>query len=154
VIWGLAAYILIQLLESHVIVPRVMDRAVGVNPVASLLAFVAFGAIFGFLGAVMAVPLAAVVQLILNRFVFTTPTVEQAPPAGRNTISTLRYETQNLMQDVRKQVREKGAEVSARADRIEDEMESIAQDLDSILAREELPENGDGNGNNHGGRVA
>lgn len=137
VVWVLAAYVIIQLIESHLVVPRVMDRAVGVNPVASLLAFVAFGAIFGFLGAVLAVPLAAVIQLVLNRFVFSTAALDASATIGRNTISTLRYEAQNLMLDVRKQVREKGDEVSARSDRVEDAMEAIAQDLDSILAREE-----------------
>ena len=70
VIWVLGAYILIQFAESHFLVPRVMDRTVGVNPVASLLAFVAFGAIFGFAGAILAVPLAAVVQLISKPFCF------------------------------------------------------------------------------------
>ena len=142
VVWVLGAYIFIQFFESHLIVPRVMDRTVGVNPVASLLAFVAFGSIFGFFGAVLAVPLAAVIQLVLNRFLFNKPAVEQTPPVGRSTISALRYETQDLVQDVRKQVRGKGDEVSARADRIEDAMEAIAQDLDSILAKEEISDKG------------
>lgn len=151
VVWVLAAYIIIQLVESHLVVPRVMDRAVGVNPVASLLAFVAFGAIFGFLGAVLAVPLAAVIQLVLNRFLFNTATIDASSTVGRNNISTLRYEAQNLMQDVRKQVRKKGDEASARSDRMEDAMEAIAQDLDSILAREETT--GDGAAKTNGERA-
>jgi predicted PurR-regulated permease PerM len=137
IIWVIAAYVFIQFAESHFIVPRVMDRAVGVNPVASLLAFIAFGAIFGFLGALLAVPLAAVIQLVLNRVVFNANPIEQSPPMGRNTISALRYEAQNLVMDVRKQVRDKESEVSAREDHIEDSMEAIASDLDSILAQAE-----------------
>ena len=43
---------------------------------------------------------------------------------------------------MRKQVRDKGDEVSARSDRIEDALEAIAQDLDSILAKQETPEKG------------
>jgi predicted PurR-regulated permease PerM len=137
VVWVLIAYIIIQFAENHLVVPRIMDRTVGVNPVASLLAFVAFGSIFGFLGAILAVPLAAVIQLVLNRFIFNSSPVEQDPPVGRNSISTLRYEAQNLVLDVRKQVRDKASELSAREDRVEDMMESIAQDLDSILAKAE-----------------
>lgn len=137
VAWVLIAYIIIQFAENHLVVPRIMDRTVGVNPVASLLAFVAFGSIFGFLGAILAVPLAAVIQLVLNRFIFNTSPIEQDPPVGRNSISTLRYEAQNLVLDVRKQVRDKASELSAREDRVEDMMESIAQDLDSILAKAE-----------------
>jgi hypothetical protein len=143
IILVIIAYVIIQAAESHFIVPRIMDRAVGVNPVASLLAFIAFGSIFGFLGALLAVPLAAVIQLILKRFIFDAAPADQTPPAGRSVISTLRYEAQDLVMDVRKQVREKETEVSAREDRIEDSMEAIASDLDSILAEAEMDdENG------------
>jgi predicted PurR-regulated permease PerM len=142
VIWVIAAYLIIQIVESNFIVPRVMDRAVGVNPVASLLAFVAFGAIFGFIGAVLAVPLAAVVQLILNRFIFNTNPAEQIPPTGRSAISTLRYEAQNLVLDVRKQIRDKQADVTEMEDQMEDELETIAMDLDSILAQTEIDAQG------------
>ena len=58
-------------------------------------------------------------------------------------MSTLRYEAQDLVQDIRKQIREKEAEVTAREDRIEDAMEAIAQDLDSILAQSEIDHESD-----------
>jgi predicted PurR-regulated permease PerM len=148
IMWVIIAYVIIQFAESHFIVPRVMDRAVGVNPVASLLAFVAFGAIFGFLGALLAVPLAAVIQLILSRVIFNANPIEQSPPTGRDAISTLRYEAQNLVLDVRKQVREKESEVSAREDHVEDSLEAIASDLDSILAQAETGDGAPASGRN------
>jgi uncharacterized membrane protein len=114
-----------------------MNRAVGINPVASLLAFIAFGSIFGFVGALLAIPLAAVIQLTLNRFLFKAPLTEQQPPVGRDRFSTLRYEAQDLVQDVRKQVRDKETELDHRADELEDTVEAIVQDLDSILATAE-----------------
>ena len=141
-IWVIIATVVIQAAENNLVVPRVMDRAVGVNPVAGLLAFVAFGSIFGFLGALLAIPLAAVISLILNRFVFQVSPMDQSPPTGRSAISTLRYEAQNLVVDVRKQIREKDTELSAHEDSIEDSMEAIATDLDSILAQAEEEENG------------
>ncbi len=137
VIWVFLAFIVIQLSENNLIVPRVMNEAVGVNPVVSLLAFLAFGSIFGFLGALLAIPLAAVVQLILQRFVFEKNPAENGPPAGRDALSNLRFETQDLMLDVRKQVRDKEAEVNAQEDRVEDALEAVAQDLDSILSKME-----------------
>jgi len=145
----LITYVIIQSAEGHLIVPRIMDRTVGVNPVASLLAFIAFGSIFGFLGGLRTVHLATVIQLILGRFLFTPSPIEQAAPSGRGAISALRYEAQNLVLDVRKQIREKEAEVSAREDRIEDSLEAIAADLDSILASvEEDSPNGSSNASN------
>ncbi len=129
------ASIIIQLLENNLVVPRVMDRAVGVNPIVSLLAFLAFGALFGFVGALLAIPLAAILQITLNRFVFQARPIDTPAPVGRTAISALRYETQDLVLDVRKYVREKPLSPDSRADEVEDSMESIAQDLDSILAQ-------------------
>jgi hypothetical protein len=136
-VWVILATVSIQFLENNLIVPRVMDRAVGVNPVASLLAFIAFGTIFGFVGAMLAIPLAAVVQLILNRLVFNINVSEAAPPVGRDAISSLRYEAQGLAQDVRKQVRQKEDESNESSDQLEDAMEAAILDLDSILAQAE-----------------
>ncbi|HZY45538.1 MAG TPA: AI-2E family transporter, partial [Anaerolineae bacterium] len=44
VVWVIAAGALIQLLENNVLAPRVMHKTVGVNPIVTLLAIVAFGA--------------------------------------------------------------------------------------------------------------
>jgi predicted PurR-regulated permease PerM len=137
VIWVLLAYVLIQIVESNFIVPRVMDRTVGVNPIVSLLAFIAFGAMFGFIGAVLAVPLAAVVQLIFTQFVFKGNSPDQIPTTGRNVISTLRYEAQDLALDVRKQIRDKQVDINEFEDQFEDELETILTDLDSLLAQSE-----------------
>lgn len=137
VIWVVLATVVIQMLENNIIVPRVMNHAVGVNPVAGLLAFLTFGTIFGFTGAMLAIPLAAMIQLILNQFLFQARPSEQETPLGRDKISVLRYEAQNLIQDVRKQVREKETELEASADLVEDAMEAIITDLDSLLASAE-----------------
>lgn len=138
-VWVIVATVVIQTLENNLIVPRVMDRAVGVNPVVSLLAFLAFGSIFGFLGALLAIPLAAVIQIALRRFVFRTSTSEGAPTIlRRDAVSALRYETQDLAEDVRKQVRDKETELDKETDQVEDSIEAIVSDLDSILAQVEL----------------
>jgi predicted PurR-regulated permease PerM len=137
IIWVVVATIVIQTLENNLVVPRVMDRAVGINPVASLLAFIAFGTIFGFTGALLAIPLAAVIQITLQYYLFQPNPVEQEPPARRDALSALRYEAQNLALDVRKQVRAKEDELDSRTDQFEDALEAVVQDLDSILAQVE-----------------
>ena len=50
-VWVIVATLVIQQLENAVLVPRVMRKAVGVNPFVSLLAIFAFSSLFGFLGA-------------------------------------------------------------------------------------------------------
>lgn len=62
---GVAAmYFVIQQLENHLIVPQVMQRAVGLNPLVVILAIAIGSRILGFAGALLAVPLAVVIQII------------------------------------------------------------------------------------------
>jgi putative heme transporter len=58
----LAAIILIQQLEGHLVFPVVVGRALDLHPVAILLALTAGGVLGGVAGALLAVPLAAVVS--------------------------------------------------------------------------------------------
>ncbi|HET9910103.1 MAG TPA: AI-2E family transporter, partial [Anaerolineales bacterium] len=66
-VWVLVVTGLIQMMENLWLVPRIMKNSMGVNPIIILLSLVAFGTVFGFAGAVLALPLAAIIQLILDR---------------------------------------------------------------------------------------
>jgi predicted PurR-regulated permease PerM len=55
-----------QQIENHLLVPKVMQRQVGVNPVIVIAALLVGGSILGILGAVLAVPTAAIVQVIVQ----------------------------------------------------------------------------------------
>lgn len=137
-IWVIVATAVIQQLENSLLVPRVMSKAVGVNPFVTLLALFAFSSFFGIAGALMAIPLAAVIQLTLNYFFFYPTTVETEVSAGRDYASRLRYEAQDLAQDLRKQARLKksGTELGIKQiDQIMDEIETITTDLDALLAQ-------------------
>jgi predicted PurR-regulated permease PerM len=129
---GVAA--VMQLIESTVVVPRVMDRAVGVRPVVTLLALAIFELLFGLLGALLAVPLAAVFQVLLDRFVLRAPAAHQLEIGGRDRLALLRYQTQDLASDLRQQVRSKTADVDEETDVAEEELEALLLDLDSLLA--------------------
>jgi hypothetical protein len=123
-----------QLLEGSVIVPRVMDRAVGVRPVVTLLALAILGDLFGLLGALLAVPIAAVVQVLLDRFVLSATMSQQPDIGGRDKLALLRYQTQDLASDLRQQVRSKTEEVNEDVDAAEEELEALLLDLDGLLA--------------------
>jgi predicted PurR-regulated permease PerM len=70
VILGTAAlYILIQQLENYVIVPKVMKEVVGLSPIVTILALLVGGTLFGIIGAAIAVPTAAAIQVVLVHFV-------------------------------------------------------------------------------------
>lgn len=137
-VWVVAGTIVIQQLENNLLVPRVMRKAVGVNPFVSLLAIFAFSSLFGIAGALMAIPIAAIIQLLLDRFIFQKIESEPEKSTGRDTASRLRYEAQDLAQDLRKQARltKMGSDLNIKQiDQVMDEIETIATDLDALLAR-------------------
>jgi predicted PurR-regulated permease PerM len=70
-LWVVVATIIIQMLENAVLVPRIMKNAMGVNPIMVLLSLIAFSSVFGFAGALLALPLAAIIQLLVSRVVLS-----------------------------------------------------------------------------------
>lgn len=137
-IWVIVATVVIQQLENSLLVPRVMSKAVGVNPFVTLLSLFAFSSLFGIAGALMAIPIAAMIQLLLDRFVFHPEAMEPEVSAGRDYASRLRYEALDLAQDLRKQARLKkgGSDLDVtQIDHVMDEIETITTDLDALLAQ-------------------
>jgi predicted PurR-regulated permease PerM len=137
-VWVIVATIVIQQLENSLLVPRVMRKAVGVNPFVSLLAIFAFSSFFGIAGALMAIPMAAIIQLLLDRYVFHPAALEPEVSGARDTADRLRYEAQDLAQDLRKQARLKkgGSDLRVKQiDHVMDEIEAITTDLDALLAQ-------------------
>lgn len=65
-VWVLALYIIVQQLENHLIVPNVMGRAVGFSPLATLLFIFAGGQLFGIGGALLAIPAALFLSIIIK----------------------------------------------------------------------------------------
>ena len=61
-----AMYFVIQQMENHVIVPQIMKKAVGLNPLIVILAISIGGRLLGIGGALLAVPIAVVVQIIVT----------------------------------------------------------------------------------------
>jgi predicted PurR-regulated permease PerM len=137
-VWVIVATLILHQTENYLLAPRVMRKAVGVNPFVSLLAFLAFGTLFGLGGVLVAIPMAAIIQLLLDRFVFHKGTLESEISPGRDYASRLRYEAQKLAQGLRKQARLKknGSALKVKQmDQVLDEIETITTDLDALLAQ-------------------
>lgn len=64
----LILYILIQQLENHLIVPQVMKRVLGLNPVVTIIAVLMGIKLAGILGAILAVPIAAAIAVFARDF--------------------------------------------------------------------------------------
>lgn len=53
-----------QILEGNILTPRLVGKSIGLHPVWLLLALSAFGTLFGFVGMLLAVPLAAITGVV------------------------------------------------------------------------------------------
>ncbi len=62
-------FFVIQQLENHLIVPQVMKKAVGLNPLIVILAIAVGSRLLGFSGALLAVPMAVVIQIIVTEVI-------------------------------------------------------------------------------------
>jgi predicted PurR-regulated permease PerM len=63
-LFALGFYVVYQQFENHVLQPSIMSRTVNVNPLAVLFAVLAGVELFGFLGALLAIPVAGVLQVV------------------------------------------------------------------------------------------
>ncbi len=61
-----AVFTIGQLLESYVLTPRIVGDKIGLHPVAVIFAVMAGGQLFGFLGMLLALPAAAVINVLLR----------------------------------------------------------------------------------------
>lgn len=65
----MAVMMCVQALDGLVVTPRIVGRSVGLAPLEVLLTMMAAGTLFGFLGVLLAVPLGAVVKILVHRVV-------------------------------------------------------------------------------------
>ena len=64
--WVLIAYAIIQAIDANVLVPVLFSEAVNLHPVAIIIAILIFGGIWGFWGVFFAIPLANLIQAVMN----------------------------------------------------------------------------------------
>lgn len=63
----LIVFLIGQALESNVITPKLVGERIGLHPVAVIFALMAFGQLFGFVGVLLALPMAAVTQVAFQQ---------------------------------------------------------------------------------------
>jgi predicted PurR-regulated permease PerM len=65
--WSVLAFaFLLQKVENYLIVPRVMSRKVSISPLAVFVAFLVGASLLGLMGAIMAIPVAAITQVAFD----------------------------------------------------------------------------------------
>jgi predicted PurR-regulated permease PerM len=59
-------FLVLHQLEANVLVPKIMEKRVGVSPVAVLVALLIGGELYGLIGAILAIPTAAILSVIVE----------------------------------------------------------------------------------------
>ena len=80
--------VLLQLLENTILVPRVMRGAVGLSPLTVFIAILAGTEFAGVPGALLAIPVAAVIQVLLSNY---TQAKREARLAGQSALPGWRW---------------------------------------------------------------
>ena len=133
--WVIGAALAIQQIENVLLVPRIMGRTVGVNPLVTLLGIAAFGSLLGFLGALLAIPLSAIVQVLLDHWVLNRDAQPTAMIEGRDKAALVRYQAQDLAQDLRERIRARTAGPHDDDDTFEERIEAVVGDIDQLLVQ-------------------
>ena len=84
VLWTLAVFVVVQQIESNIIMPLVAGKAVSVAPAVGLFAVVAVGVLFGPLGLLLGYPLAIVIDVAVRRLYVRGTLGEEVEIAGEN----------------------------------------------------------------------
>jgi predicted PurR-regulated permease PerM len=77
---------IVQLLESYVLTPRIVGKAIGLHPVIYILALFVGASLFGFVGMLVAIPVTAVLKVLLmtgvdayrNSYLYNDPKGERS----------------------------------------------------------------------------
>ncbi|MGB5475198.1 MAG: AI-2E family transporter [Gammaproteobacteria bacterium] len=64
--WVLMAYVVLQMLDGYLLVPLLFSEVVNLHPVAIIIAILVFGGLWGFWGVFFAIPLATLVQAVMQ----------------------------------------------------------------------------------------
>jgi len=87
-VWRLVAviifYVIVMNIEPHILVPRIMSRVVGMSPILTLVALLSGIKLLGIIGGLLAVPIAAAIQVIVSEVVreIQGPAEDLGPAAG------------------------------------------------------------------------
>lgn len=65
-LWVIVFYVALQQLENHILVPVVMGKTIGLNPVVVIIALLVGGQLAGIAGMILSVPVATVIVEVLD----------------------------------------------------------------------------------------
>jgi predicted PurR-regulated permease PerM len=65
--WAVLVYVVVQQLENAYISPKIIEGRLGLHPVATIMVILAGGKFFGVAGMLLAVPVTAILRVLIKR---------------------------------------------------------------------------------------
>jgi predicted PurR-regulated permease PerM len=62
-------FLILHQLEANILVPKIMEKRVGVSPVTVMVALLVGGSLWGLIGAILAIPTAAILSVIVSELI-------------------------------------------------------------------------------------
>lgn len=135
VVWVVMATVIIQLAENVWLVPRIMTNSMGVNPIVILLSLVTFSSVFGFLGALLALPLAAIFQMFLERIFLSANDSEPVKKPNELNLQTLLGRSQATSRAILESAHPDRFSLEQAPEHVRVEMITVAQELSELLQK-------------------
>lgn len=81
-IWweSMAVYIVVQCIQDLILTPKIMGKAMGLNPAIILLSLSVWGSLLGFIGLIIALPLTTLLLAYYNRYIIRRPAPRPTSP--------------------------------------------------------------------------
>jgi predicted PurR-regulated permease PerM len=92
ILWVIVLYTVIVQIEAHVLAPLLIGKAVGLHPLVVVIALFIGAETLGLLGALLAVPIAVVIQVLLDEFFAATPDILPEVQSPKSKVQSLETE--------------------------------------------------------------
>jgi predicted PurR-regulated permease PerM len=130
---GLA--VVLQITENYVLIPRIMDKTVGISALINILAVLAFGTLYGLAGVLVAIPMAATIQVVLASVVIEAPPVHEGQGITGAPWASLRGRLGLLRQRVRDRLRSRESRMGIDPTETDHVIDAVDQRIEQALAR-------------------
>ena len=129
--------VLLQMFENNVLIPRIMNRAVGLSALVGMFAVLALGTLYGILGVFIAIPLTVMGQVLLDRVVINPEPVPADPTVATHSLTTLRVRVQSLRQQMRRRLRGRDSRMGIDPQTPDHVVDAADQQLEQAVERVE-----------------
>jgi predicted PurR-regulated permease PerM len=122
----------VQVIENNLIVPRIMSGTVGTSALLGLVAVLAFGALYGILGVFIAIPMTAVIQVIVDRLLINAEPREVTATAASQ-LEELLARVRHIRQQLRTRLRARDSRMGIDPDTADHVVDAADQQIEEAV---------------------